>query len=223
MSTSFIRIVMIDDHPIVRDGVRMILENDPRVRLVGETGDLAEGIDLIRTKEPDLILLDVDLFGRSSLDRINDIKAVCPESRILILTGLSDVDIARRAALMGAHGLVSKHGAGTSLLTAIKKVAAGEMWFDRALTSRIVDDAQRTYQTRSEVDKQLDALTARERQIAGLISAGMVNREIAERLRVKEKTVRNTLTQIYSKLGLSNRLELAIYISRHGSGKHEGS
>jgi two-component system, NarL family, nitrate/nitrite response regulator NarL len=133
-----------------------------------------------------------------------------------MLTGLNDEEANKRAMLGGAHGLLLKTRAAETLLTAVKKVHSGEIWFDRTLTSRVLGDANRKSRDDRLEWQKINSLTAREREIAALIAEGLVNKDIAKRLFIAEKTVRNALTVIYSKLGVTNRLELAIYAAKNG-------
>lgn len=213
-----IRIILVEDHSLVREGIRMILENDDGIQVVGEAGNINEAIKAITAAEPDVILLDLNLGDESSLDHLQKIVEASPGSRILVLTGIIDEETNRRAAAGGVHGLVLKNNAAAILLTALKKVHQGQIWFDRSLTARLLDDARTRNQAKHEGDKLLDSLTSREHQIVALIAEGLVNKDIAVRLSITEKTVRNALTVVYNKLGVSNRLELAIFASRNGIG-----
>jgi DNA-binding NarL/FixJ family response regulator len=138
---------------------------------------------------------------------------------VLILTGVYDEELHKRAILEGARGILLKNQAGTTLIKAIKKVHLGEAWIDRTLTVKLLDEANKHSQLNREEQKKINSLTARECEIIKLIAEGLVNKEIARRLFVVEKTVRNHLTVIYSKLELTSRLELAVYASRNGLDK----
>ena len=206
-----ITVAVIDDHGIVREGVRMILENDGGVDVVGEAEDLQQAIEMISRVTPDVILLDLTLGEDSCLDHIPTLMAASPASRILVLTGMTDADVAVRSATEGAHGIVLKSQAGEKLITAIKKVHAGEVWFDRSLTASIVREAGRRRDVSSDVERMISQLTAREREIVALVGEGLVNKDIAKRIGVTEKTVRNHLTTVYSKLHVTGRLPLALF------------
>ena len=214
-----INVIIIDDHSIVREGIRMIIENDNELKVVGETDNMPEAISIISREKPDIVLLDLDLDRVLSLDSISEIFIASENSKVLILTGVIDEELHKRAILNGARGIILKHQAVTVLLKAIKKVHQGEAWIDRALTSRLLDEANKTAHLSREEDKKINLLTQRESEIIKLITEGLVNKEIAKRMNVVEKTVRNHLTIIYSKLEVTSRLELAIYASRHGLDK----
>jgi DNA-binding NarL/FixJ family response regulator len=216
-----IRVLVVDDHAIVREGLRMILENDPQIEVVGEAGSNTDALAIVTQEQPDVILLDLDLAGESSLDILRDLRARSEPSRVLILTGVRDPQMHQRAVILGALGVLMKEQAGKTLLKAIRKVHAGEAWLDRTMTGSILNQLSRLNEARKDdpEDEKITSLTPREREIVALITQGLVNKDIAERLFIGEKTVRNNLTTIYSKLGVSNRLELAVYASRHGLGQ----
>ena len=215
-----IRVLLVEDQLLVREGMRMILENDPEIEVVGTASNMKEAYEEIERVRPDMILLDIDLGAESALDHITKIKRVADDARILMVTGIIDPETHKRAIELGADGILIKHEAGNTLLKSVKKVHKGEVWVDRALTARILSEAagrRGGYGENGENEKRLGSLTVREREIVALISEGLVNKEIAARLFISEKTVRNALTVIFSKLGVNNRLELAIYVSKFGS------
>lgn len=217
-----IRIILVDDHSIVREGLRMIFENDPQIEVAGEADNISDALSLIKNQTPDVILLDLDLGKENSLDFMPEIIRAAKNARILILTGLHDQDIHKRAIQAGASGILLKNEAGTTLLKAVKKIYEGEAWIDRSLTARIIAAASNSSPAKDEDRRErqkIAALTNREREIVKLIAEGLVNREISERLFIGEKTVRNNLSIIYDKLELANRLELAIYAVQHGLDK----
>ena len=216
-SAAPIRILLVDDHAVVREGVRMLLEGQSDLVLVAEAWDRAGTLAHLERERPDLVLLDLDLGGESGLEMLREIGAACPEARILVFTGVRDRDVHRRAMQLGAHGVVSKEKAASVLLTAIRKVWAGEAWIDRTMMSALLQEARQA--PRRELDPQaarIASLTPREREIIGLIAQGNGTKRLAAELGVSEKTVRNHLVSIYDKLEVSDRLELAIYAVRHG-------
>lgn len=210
-----IRVILVDDHSIVREGLRMIIENDSEIAVVGETENMADALRLVEREKPDVILLDLDLGKESSLDTMQEIFKTSENSRVLILTGVLDENQHKRAMQKGAQGILLKNHAGGTLLKAIKKVHQGEAWLDRTLTAKLLADATKNKILSDEEQNKINSLTSREREIVKLIADGLVNKEIAARLFIGEKTVRNCLTIIYSKLEVANRLELAIYASNH--------
>src|SRR5215204_3009138 len=132
-----IRVIIIDDHSIVREGIRMIIENDDEMKVVGETENMPDALTVISREKPDVILLDLDLGKVLSLNSISEIFSVSKNSKVLILTGVIDEELHKRAIFEGARGIILKHQAGTALLKAIKKVHQGEAWIDRALTAKL--------------------------------------------------------------------------------------
>lgn len=213
-----IRIILVDDHSIVREGLRMVIENDDEINVVGESENISNALTLIQDEKPDVILLDLDLGTESSLDHIQKILDLSENSRILILTGVTDENQHRRAMQNGANGIVLKNHAGNTLLKAIKKIHQGEAWVDRTLTAKLLSDANHRSVQYNQEQIKIASLTNREREIIKLIAEGLVNKEIAARLFIGDKTIRNSLTVIYSKLEVSNRLELAIYASKNKLG-----
>ena len=210
---SKIRVALVDDHSVVREGVRMILENDKEIHVTGETGDIGEAISLVTSLQPDIVLLDLAFGSETSIDKIPLIMEAAPSARILVLTGVSDQELHKRALLKGAHGLLMKDKAGAVLRTAIKKVHAGEAWVDRSLTATVLRAVAKEDESKRIVADRVRSLTARESEIVDLIAAGHSNQSIADRLCISEKTVRNRLTVIYDKLQVTSRLELAIFAS----------
>ncbi len=215
-NTDPIRVLLVDDHRLVREGIRMVLGNGDRIDVVGEAESIDKALTLIAETRPDMILLDLEVDKQSSLDRLAEIKAASPMSRILFLTGQMDEKTNERALLGGAHGLVLKNSASGTLLMAVKKVHGGEVWFDRKLTSRMLSESGTRDRNTQLEQQKINSLTKRELEVAMLIAAGHVNKNIAKHLFISEKTVRNHLTTIYSKVGVINRLELAIFASKNG-------
>jgi len=214
--TKLIRIILVDDHKVVRGGLRMLLESSPGLKVVGEAGSRAEALPLIERERPDIILLDMDLRGESGLDILQNLPKNF-EGHVLILTGVVDPEIHRTCVRLGARGLVQKDLAPEVLVKAIKKVHEGEIWFDRNMMSSVLSDVL-SQKERNDGDperQKINTLTAREHQVIALVSEGLKNKQIAERLFISDTTVRHHLTSIFSKLDISDRLELVIYSYRH--------
>ena len=211
-----IKVLVIDDHSVVREGVRMILENDDQVELVDEAAKVSDTLKLVDKDKPDVVLLDLVLAGGNSLTAIPQILQISPQTRILVFTGVVDEDLHKKALLNGAHGVLLKQRSGSVLLNAIKKVHGGEAWIEGHLTAKVLHDAAHAERTRSAIARKFDTLTDRERDIVRLIIEGQNNNQIADKLNMSEKTVRNRLTVIYSKLEVTSRLELAMLTSHEG-------
>jgi len=212
-----IRVMIIDDHSIVSTGLRMLIESDPALCVVGDASNSAEAISLADRARPDIILLDLDLGGESGLDLLPNLLGVAKKARVLILTGLRDPESHHRALQLGAMGLVFKEKTSDVLIKAIKRVHAGEVWFDRSMMGTVLSEmtrAREAYETDPETAK-IAALTDREREVIHLVGEGLKNKQIAGRLFISETTVRHHLTSIFDKLQVADRLELLIYAHRH--------
>jgi len=207
-----IRILVVDDHKLVRQGLRMVIENRPDMAVVGEAGNRKEALEATAKEQPDIILLDLDLGGETSLDLLRELGKSAKQARVIILTGVRDPSLHKRALLMGAMGLVMKDHAAEVLLKAIERVHAGEAWVDHAMTASLL---RQPALARRQEGKGVE-LTGRELEIVSLASAGLKNAQIAARLFISEATVRNHLTSVLAKLQLADRFELALYCYRHG-------
>jgi len=211
-----IRILLVDDHVIVRAGLRMLIENHKGMVVVGEAGTRIDALAIAAREQPQVILLDLDMGNESGLDFLRELLDAAAEARVVMLTGVRDPEAHRRAVHLGAMGLVLKDKAAEILIKAIEKVHAGEVWLDRSLTASVLSEMSQAVQTRKadpEAEK-IGSLTSREREIVGLVCEGLKNKQIADRLFISEATVRNHITSILSKLELSDRFELALYAYR---------
>lgn len=213
---STIRILLVDDHEVVRCGLRMILESHAGLAVVSETTTVAATLEAARREAPDIILLDLDLGDESGLDAIPALRSTAPAARIIVLTGKREPDLHRQAVHAGAAGLVLKDHSTQTLVQAIEHVHAGRAWLDASLIATVVTEVARA---RAEDDPEalkMASLTERERQVIGLICEGLQNKLIADRLSISETTVRHHLTSVFNKLALDSRLELVIYAYRQG-------
>ena len=210
-----IRVLLVDDHALVRAGLRMLIESQPGLTVVGEACGRAGAVTIAASERPDIILLDLDLGDESGLDLIPDLRGTGPGVRILILTGLRDAEAHRRAMRLGAVGLVQKEMAGEVLIKAIEKVNAGEVWLDRATTASLFAELSEAAEKTDVQFARIASLSCREREVIALIGEGLNNKRIAERLFISETTVRHHLTSIFNKLGVADRLELLVYAYRN--------
>ena len=213
-----IRILIIDDQAIVSTSLRLLLESSPWLKVVGETPKAFDALIVARTEHPDIILLDIDLGDTCGLDLLPHLLSEAPQARIIVLTGIRDPEVHRRAVHLGAMGLVTKDDSTEVLLQAIAKVHAGEVWLDRILLGSVLSEITRGGKARP-VDPEalkIATLTPREREVIALVGQGCRNKQIADRLCIAEATVRHHLTSIFTKLGVTDRLELVIYAYRHG-------
>lgn len=212
-----IRVLLIEDHAIVRAGLRLLIESRQGLMVIGETANRADALTLAAREQPDIILLDIDLGAENGLDLLPDLLSAAGQARVLILTGVRDVEKHRQAIRQGATGLVLKEQASEVLLKAIEKVYAGEVWIDRSMLASVINEMVRD--TARPADAQASrsgALTEREREVIALIGEGLKNKQISDRLSITETTVRHHLTSIFDKLGVESRLELVIFAHRHG-------
>jgi DNA-binding NarL/FixJ family response regulator len=204
-----LRILLVDDHEVVRLGLTTLLEDVPGVRLVGEAGSAAEAIQACERLDPDLVILDIRLPDRSGVETCRLITDRWPHIQVIILTSYVSDDLIAETIVAGATGYVRKQVGNEELVRAIEAVRRGEALLDPQTTQRVL---RRMRQTEPLLKAQaFRNLSKRELQILHLVSQGHSNREIAERLSISEKTVRNHVTSLLHKLTLSNRIELATY------------
>lgn len=209
------RLIIIDDHTMVRTGLRMLLES-AGLNVVAVASNRTEALKVTTSEAPDLILLDLDLDGEDGLTFLPELKEAAPEARVLILTGLKDPETHRRAVHLGALGVVLKDQAAEVLIKAIEKVCEGEVWLDRATMGNVLNEmTKRRFDEADPEETKIKSLTDRERQVIALIAEGLKNKQIAERLFISETTVTHHLSSIFSKLYVSDRLELVIYAFAH--------
>ena len=216
-----IRVLIVDDHGIMRAGLRMLLESQPGITVVGEASTCADALALATGTQPDVIVLDLDLGGENAVQSIPTLLRATPDTRILVLTGVRDPEVHRQAIRHGALGLVCKEKAVETLLQAITTVRAGEVWLESTMIARVLGDLTRPQpspQASAEASK-IARLTEREREVITLVGEGLRNKNIAARLYISEATVRHHLTAIFAKLDVSDRFELAIYAYQHGLAK----
>ena len=205
-----LRVAVVDDHPLFRQGVQRILEGEADVDLVGQAGSVEEAGPMLETTRPDLLLLDLRLGGASGLDLLARLEAPGGPAVVLV-TAFPDERVIADALRAGARGVVLKDAAPDALLSAIRQVAGGDLSIPPDLATRLVGAL-----TQEGGAQGLTALTAREREIAALVGRGLKNREIAQRLGLAEKTVKGHLTNIFYKLGVADRLELALFAIKNG-------
>ena len=213
-----IKILLVDDHAIIREGLRLLLGHLPTMRVVGEAGNIQDALSAAEREQPDIILLDIELGADDGLEQLPRLLAAAPNARSLILTSSDDRETHARAMRLGARGLVSKEKAGAVLIKAIEKVREGELWFDRTIMGSVLNDLARGGSGRKadpEAEK-IASLTGREREVLALLCEGLKNKQIGEQLFISETTVRHHLTSIFSKLDVDDRLELLLYAFRYG-------
>ena len=221
-ATKTIRILLVDDHAVVRSGLRLLIDSQPGLQVVGEAANTAEALAIAAREQPDIILLDLDMAGDNGLDLLPKFLSAERPARVIILTAVCDPEEHYHAMRLGASGLVLKEKAAEIVIKAIEKVHAGELWFDRSLMGNVIAKIARDSGSKKTSDPEaakIATLTEREREVISLIGEGLKNKQIAGRLFISETTVRHHLTSIFDKLGTSDRLELVIYAYRHGLAK----
>jgi len=210
-----IRILIIHDHKLIRQGLCMLIERRADMRVVGEAGVNREALALAGREKPDIILMDLDFGGVGSLDLLPELRKTVASARILILTGVRDTDSHKQAVLLGALGVVMKDQSAEVLLRAIERVHSGEAWLNHSMAASVITQLSR--QPRLDEDAaKIASLTGREREIISIVCRGLKNSQVATQLFISEATVRNHLTSILNKLVLSDRFELALYSYNHG-------
>jgi two-component system response regulator DevR len=202
-----IRVFLLDDHEMIRRGISDLLDAEPDISVVGQAGTAAEAMRRIPAVQPDVAILDARLPDGSGIDVCRDIRSSSPEIRCLILTSYDDNDAVFAAVMAGAAGYLLKEIRGNSLVDAIRQVAAGNSLMDPAVTERLLARLR----DGEPQDERLASLTDREREVLALISEGLTNREIGERLFLSEKTVKNYVSGLLAKLGMQRRTQAAVY------------
>jgi DNA-binding NarL/FixJ family response regulator len=209
-SPQSIRIAIVDDHTMLREGLRKILSMEEDIEVVGDTDDAAKAGELASQTTPDVLLLDIRMPGTGGLEVIGPIHEASPTTKVLMLTASDDRRDHVAALTQGARGIIMKDSAAETLVTAIRAVHAGQAWVDREITGTLLEELAHRGHPAEGASGQ-PQLTARESEIVDLVIAGCRNREISERLSISEKTVKAHLSNIFAKLGVRDRLELAIY------------
>jgi DNA-binding NarL/FixJ family response regulator len=211
-----IRVFIVDDHSLVREGLKMLVGTCPDTELVGQAASGKEAVPAIARCAPDVVLLDLDLGDEDGVALLPRITEAAPAVKVLVVTGLRDVERQHQAILAGARGLVPKDRSPEVLVKAIRRVDAGELWFERELVHAALRRATPAATPLDAEAARIASLTAREREVVALLGEGLKNEQIAQRLSISEKTVRNHLSSVFDKLGVSDRLELLVFAYRRG-------
>jgi two-component system nitrate/nitrite response regulator NarL len=217
MSKPEIRIVITDDHPIFRAGLRLLLKSQPDFRLVGEAGDGQDGLRMVSSLKPDILLLDKLMPGIDGLELLRQLNVAETSTKCILLTGtINDAEIVQ-ALQLGARGIVLKDSVADILFACIRKVHAGEYWVGRGYVTSLVEAIKKSLQNpESPAGRNSFGLTQRELAVLTSVSAGRTNKEVAESLSISEQTVKNHITAIFNKTGVSNRVELCVFAIRNG-------
>jgi two-component system, NarL family, nitrate/nitrite response regulator NarL len=220
-SKTKIRIVVADDHPIFRDGLCKLLALEEDFEVVAQAQDGRQVLEVLQQHEPDILLLDLKMPGLDGLGTLQRLQAVKNKTRVIVLTASDDKNEFVQAMKLGTSGIVLKQTATELLIKSIRKVHAGEIWLDSHTTAAVIrqfvaaDEPAAPVQQTQPRERERSPLSQREREIVALVAQGFKNKEMAEKMFISEQTVKNHLHNIFDKLGVSDRLELALYAIHH--------
>ena len=211
--TSPIRILLVDEQAIVRKGLHLLIDQQLGLAVIGEASNKEEALEIAGLEQPDIILLEFLSENKGGADILQELLAVAPKARVLMLTGRRDPKIHHRALSHGARGVVMKDEAPEALIKAVTKVNSGEMWLEPSTTASIFEEMLSAIRAR-KIDPEaakIATLTRREREVVRLAAKGLKNKQIGERLFISEATVSHHLTSIFNKLDVPDRLQLIVY------------
>ena len=205
------RVMIVDDHEVVREGLRSLLRRRQELAVVGEAGSVASAIKEARRTQPDVIIMDVRLPDGSGVEACREIRAERPETKVIMLTSYADEEAVFASIMAGAVGYLLKQTSTKTLIEAIERAMKGESLLDPAVTQRVME---RVRSGKQHEDEELALLSEQERKILDLIATGMTNKEIGKEIFLSDKTVKNYVSSILSKLNLRRRSEAAAFIAR---------
>lgn len=217
-----IRIVIADDHPIVRDGIKRLLALEGDIDVVGEAGDGRAVLDVVHETNPDVLLLDLRMPSLDGLGALETLQQTHKQTRVIVLTASEDKNEFVQAMKLGCSGIVLKQTAPDLIVKSIRKVFAGEIWLDSHTTAAVMRQFAAPGSEMASAGagggkgRERSPLSTREREIVALVAQGYKNKEMAEKMFISEQTVKNHLHNIFDKLGVSDRLELALYAIHKG-------
>jgi two-component system response regulator DevR len=212
-----LRLLVVDDHEVVRQGLVAMLSRRPNFQVAAEAGTAADAIELARRFQPDLVIMDVRLPDGSGIEACREIRAELPETKVVILTSYPDEEAVFSAIIAGASGYLLKQVRARDLVAALEAVGRGESLLDPAVTEKVLDRVRRV--ATSGATDELAQLTAQEQRILLLVAEGKTNKEIANEVYLSDKTVKNYVSSILSKLNLQRRAQAAAFVAkRRGSG-----
>ena len=208
-----LRVMLVDDHEVVRDGIRSMLASEDGIHVTGEAGTVQEAIDEANRTKPDVVVMDVRLADGSGIEATRQIRADHPSTSVLMLTSFADDEALFASIMAGASGYVLKQVRSGELVRAIRAVGAGKSLLDPSVTTAVLDRLRKGKHLMR--DERLARLSPQEERILSLIADGRTNREVGEELQLAEKTVKNYVSSILSKLEVARRAEAAAYLARH--------
>jgi len=212
-----LRLLVVDDHEVVREGLVALLSRREEFQVVAEAGTVAEALGAARRFEPDLVIMDVRLPDGSGIEACREIRAELPAIRVVMLTSYPDEEAVLSAILAGASGYLLKQIRGRDLVTALEAVGRGDSLLDPAVTERVLERVRRI--ANGDEKDELSELTAQERKILRLVADGKTNKEIATEVFLSDKTVKNYVSSILSKLNLQRRAQAAAFVAKHRLGE----
>ncbi len=205
--------MLVDDHEVVRSGIKSVLRSNEDIAVVAEAGSVAEAIRQAASTRPDVVVMDVRLADGSGIEATREIRAQRPETQVLMLTSFADDEALFASIMAGAAGYVLKQIRGGDLVRAIRAVGQGQSLLDPSVTAAVLDRLRKGKHFMR--DEKLARLSAQEERILGLVAEGHTNKQIGDRLHLAEKTVKNYVSTILSKLEVARRAEAAAYLARH--------
>ena len=209
-----IRIMIVDDHEVVRSGLKAILEPEEDLEVVGEASSGSESLQKVPLLEPHLVLMDVRMEEMSGIEACRLIKSANPQVNVLMLTSFSEEEAVMASIMAGASAYLLKNVGRSELIRAIRAVAAGQNLLDPAVTRKVMERLAKL--SAREEEREVETLSDREKEVLALVARGSTNKEIAEKLVISEHTARNHVSRILDKLGLSRRSEAATFAAQHG-------
>ena len=215
--TQKIKIIIVDDHPLIKEGLKQILSFYPDIEIVSEGSNGSEAISIVSETSCDILLLDINMPVMSGLDALKIIRQTNPYLKVLLLTVENDFGTLREAIDLKVNGYILKESAGSTLTDAIRHVYSGENYIDQTLTKHVFNiinepSVAKESSSKPEMPDPVSLLTEREKEILSYISKGCSNKEIASKLFLSEKTIRNTITSIFKKINVKDRVQAAIYV-----------
>jgi two-component system, NarL family, response regulator DevR len=217
MPDSVIRVMLVDDHEVVREGLKALLNRREGMTVVGEAGTVAQSVEVAVSVKPDVVVMDLRLPDGSGIEACREIRSELPAVKVIMLTSYADEEAVMSSILGGASAYLLKQTRGSQLAEAIEGVARGESMLDPSVTLRVLEEVRKSASGKASGGSPEAQLTENEQKILYLIAEGKTNREIAAEIYLSDKTVKNYVSNILSKLNMKRRSEAAAYIARRGS------
>jgi two-component system response regulator DevR len=214
MAESVIRVMLVDDHEVVREGLKTLLNRREGMSVVGEAGTVGQSIEVAASVKPDVVVMDLRLPDGSGIEACREIRSELPGTKVIMLTSYADEDAVMSSILGGASAYLLKQTRGSQLAEAIEGVARGESLLDPSVTLRVLEEVRKTASGKSNAAPEEAQLNENEQKILYLIAEGKTNKEIAAEIFLSDKTVKNYVSNILSKLNMKRRSEAAAYIAR---------